>query len=73
LSRGQSWNSSPSAPLLALVIQKIILALLGQLVKQLGELDQVIRHRVSAFSVKQLEALDEPLLDFSSATDLVVW
>ncbi|MBW4554305.1 MAG: DUF4351 domain-containing protein [Aphanocapsa sp. GSE-SYN-MK-11-07L] len=44
--------------------------ILRLLTKKLGTFEQLLRDRVSALSVDQLESLGEALLDFSNVADL---
>lgn len=47
--------------------------ILRQLVRQVGEMPDVVRSQVNALPIEQLENLGESLLDFSSLTDLEQW
>jgi hypothetical protein len=44
-----------------------------QLTRRIGKLSPVIQAQIQAFSLAQIEALGEALLDFASAEDLSVW
>jgi Domain of unknown function (DUF4351) len=39
----------------------------------LGNIDDTLVHRLPGFSVEELEALGEALLDFTSIADLTNW
>ncbi|MBD2570843.1 DUF4351 domain-containing protein [Anabaena lutea FACHB-196] len=44
-----------------------------QLNRRFGEIDSPIIERIRSLSTEQLEALGEEFLDFSEASDLVIW
>jgi hypothetical protein len=47
--------------------------ILRQLARQIGSIDESIVLRVHGFSLEQLEALGEALLDFGSIEDCLAW
>lgn len=46
---------------------------LRQLTKQVGTLPSEVRDRISQFSIDQIEALGEALLEFTTLADLEAW
>ncbi|NEO96679.1 MAG: Rpn family recombination-promoting nuclease/putative transposase [Moorea sp. SIO3G5] len=53
--------------------EEAVLIVMRQLTLRLGLLDPVLQQRIEGLSITRLEELSEALLNFETATDLVVW